>query len=267
MDRIVNKVKIFCNNNVKSNDVKRKLIAKLIENDFEIVDDDYDLAIAIGGDGSFLRMVKSTNFNSDTYYIGIDTGTLGFAQEVNADDLDEFIDKLNNNSYKVEEIGIEEIIVEYEDGNAKFYALNDITIRDAELNTCKLDIFVEDRMLENFVGDGILISTSFGSTAYNLSFGGAIVYNSLHTLQITSIAPLNSKAYRSLINSVVIPQDKEILIKPKGEKTSLIVTVDGENIFYEGVKTIRTFVKNKYIKCFREQDYNFISKVNDKFLK
>ena len=267
MKRIVNKVKIFCNNNVKSNRVKKELINKLKTHNFEIVSVGYDLGIAIGGDGAFLRMVKETNFNSDVYYIGVDTGTLGFAQEVNAEYLDDFIIKLNENTYKVEKIGIEEVTVEYEKKQEKLYALNEITIRDMELNTCKLDIFIEDHLLEHFVGDGILVSTSFGSTAYNLSFGGAIIYNSLHALQISSIAPLNSKAYRSLSNSVVIPQDKEIKIKPNASKSSLIITVDGENIFYDNVKSIKTVVKNKCIKCFREKNYNFINKVNEKFLQ
>ena len=243
------------------------MISKLKENGFTIDADEFDLGIAIGGDGSFLRMVKNTEFDINKYYIGVNTGTLGFAQEVNASNLDDFIYKLKNNKYKIEEIGVEEIEITYDNKIDKYYSLNDLAIRDSELNTTKLEIKIEEKVLENFVGDGILISTSFGSTAYNLSFGGSIIDNSIHALQITPIAPLNSKAYRTLVNSIVIPQDKVIKITPKEDKSNLIISIDGENYFYENVNKIEAFIKNRHIKCLREEEYNFILKVNEKFLK
>lgn len=266
MKRLVNKVKISANNNVKSNNIKCELENKLKSNNYEIVEENFDLCIAIGGDGAFIRMLKSVNFNKDAYYIGINTGTLGFAQEVNSEKLDDFINKLNNNEYKVEEIGIEEVSIHHISGIDNFYALNEITIRDSELNTTKLNIKVDNHYLETFVGDGILISTSFGSTAYNLSFGGSIIYNTLHTLQITPIAPFNAKTFKNLNNSIVIPQDSVISILPLEEKRNLIITIDGENKFYQEVTLIETAVKNKRIKCFKEKDYNFIDKVKEKFL-
>lgn len=264
---MIKKIKIFANNNIKSNNIKIKLIEKLENNNFIISEEDFDLVIAVGGDGSFLRMIHNSNFDENKLYIGVNTGTLGFAQEVNADELDDFIEKLKNNKYKIEEIGIEEINIYHNDKIDKYYALNDMTIRDIELNTTELEIRVEDKLFENFKGDGILISTSFGSTAYNLSFGGSVIYNTLHTLQITPIAPLNSKVYRNFMNSIVIPQDKMIEITPQNGNNNLIVTIDGENIFYENVDKIETVVKDKRIKCLREENYNFIDKVNEKFLK
>lgn len=264
---MIKNVKIFANNNVKSNNIKRELISKLKENGFNINENNFDLGIAIGGDGSFLRMVKNTKFDTSKYYIGVNTGTLGFAQEVSADKLDDFIYKLKNNKYKIEEIGIEEIEIKKEDEIDKHYALNDLTIRDNELNTTKLEIKIDGKLLENFVGDGLLISTSFGSTAYNLSFGGSVIDNNLHTLQITPIAPLNSKVYRTLMNSIVIPQDKIITITPLEGKSNLIISIDGENYFYENVSKLEASIKDKRIKCLREENYNFILKVNEKFLK
>ena len=57
--------------------------------------------------------------------------------------------------------------------------------RSSDFKTLKLNIEIDNEKLENFVGDGVVISTSFGSTAYNLSLGGAIVYNTFHSLQIS----------------------------------------------------------------------------------
>ena len=203
--------KIFSNNNEKSENICKFLKEKLLTNGF-IESDEYDLAIAIGGDGSFLRMVKNTNFNSSTLYIGINAGTLGFAQEVSIDNIDKFIEDLKNNNYKIDTIGVQKTKVLTNEGDSIFYSLNEIVIREKDLNTTTLNIKIDDVFLEQYHGDGILVATSFGSTAYNLSFGGSIIYNTFHTIQITPIAPLNNKAYRSLLNSVVLPENALIEI-------------------------------------------------------
>ena len=131
----------------------------------------------------------------------------------------------------------------------------------------KLDCYVDDSLLENYVGDGILVATSFGSTAYNLSFGGSIVPHNLHTLQITPIAPLSNKSYRSLMNSLVIPSNKNISFFPIQESKNLLLSIDGDNYFYNDIEKINVFIHNKNIRVIRKMDYNFIRKINDKFLK
>ena len=260
-----NNVKIFYNNNDKSINTFNEVKDKLIRNGFNIVENDYNIAIAIGGDGSFLRMVKETNFKSDVLYLGINTGTLGFAQEIHVNELDELIENLKTGNYKVNEFGVQETNLYSNNENSKFYSLNDIIIRDMDLNTLKLDIFIDDALLEHFAGDGILVSTSFGSTAYNLSFGGSIIYNTFHALELTPVAPLNNKTYRTLTNSLVLPQNKNIEIVPVSNK-NLIVTVDGENKYYENVDKIDTILSDKTIMCYQNIDYNFVKKINDKFL-
>lgn len=260
-----NNVKIFYNNNDKSINTFNEAKDKLIKNGFNIVENDYNIAIAIGGDGSFLRMVKETNFKSDVLYLGINTGTLGFAQEIHVNELDELIENLKTGNYKVNEFGVQETNLYSNNENSKFYSLNDIVIRDMDLNTLKLDIFIDDALLEHFAGDGILVSTSFGSTAYNLSFGGSIIYNTFHALELSPVAPLNNKTYRTLTNSLVLPQNKNIEIVPVSNK-NLIVTVDGENKYYENVDKIDTILSDKTIMCYQNIDYNFVKKINDKFL-
>lgn len=264
--RKINKVRIFTNNTAKSSNVVLELKKALEDFNFEIVDQDYDLAIAVGGDGSFLRMVKATNFNSNVLYIGINAGTLGFAQEVSIEEIDKFVDELKNNKFKVDNIGVQETKVITDDSDSYFFSLNEIVIRQKELNTVVLDVKIDDVFLETAVGDGLLISTSFGSTAYNLSFGGSIVYNTFHTLQITPIAPLNNKSYRSLLNSVILPENKVISLLPQRNR-DLLITIDGENKYYENVIKVETVVDKKRINCLRRKGYNFVEKINEKFLK
>lgn len=260
-------VKLFVNDNEESRNVSKIVREKLEIANFQIVEDNYDLAIAIGGDGSFLRMIKNTNFNENCLYIGINAGTLGFAQEVNIEEIDQFILDLKDKNYKVENIGIQEIEIKTPDTISKQLSLNEMIVRDMELNTANLNVLVEGVLLEDFVGDGLLLATSFGSTAYNLSFGGSIVYNTFHTLQLTPIAPLNNKSYRNLLNSVILPDNKEIVIKPCNRTKNLLITVDGDNNFYKNVDYVSSKVSGREIQILRMKDYNFIKKINDKFLK
>ncbi|MEG0995079.1 MAG: NAD(+)/NADH kinase, partial [Bacilli bacterium] len=258
---------LFNNDNDKSKNALKVLYDKLVQNGFEISEEDYNIAIAIGGDGSFLRMIKETKFNSDVLYIGVNAGTLGFTQEVLMDDIDEFINDLINDTYKVDSIGIQETKVITSTLEAKFYSLNEIVIREKNLNTMFINVEIDDNFLEQFVGDGLLITTSFGSTAYNLSFGGSIIYNTFHSLQITPIAPINNKSYRNLLNSIVIPENKVVTLTPSTNKNNLLITADGENIVYDDVLLIKTYINKKRIKCFRRKDYDFSKRINEKFLK
>ena len=119
--------------------------------------------------------------------------------------------------------------------------------------------------MENFSGDGLLISTSTGSTAYNMSFNGPIVYNTLASLVLTPIAPLNNRVYTSLTNPLIVPSDKIITIIP-GVK-SLFFMIDGEIKEYDNVNKVVIKISDKKINCLRMNNYHFIKIVNSKLLK
>lgn len=266
MKRKINKVKLFINKDKKSITVGKDLEKELKKYNFEIVNEDFDLGISVGGDGSFLRMVKNTEFRN-IYYIGVNSGTLGFLQEIDIKDCIDFVKRLNSNNYKVEEISIQETKVITEKETYNYNSLNEIVVRDKELNTWKSTIVVDNEKLENFTGDGILISTGTGSTAYNMSYGGSIIYNTLKALSITPIAPLNSRAYKTLVNSVIIPDKKIITLEPQTKSRNIILMVDGENITIDNVSKIETKIDNKTIKCIRMNEFHFIKVINNKILE
>ena len=210
-------------------------------------------------------MVRDNGFNSDIYYVGVNAGTLGFLQDVTIEQLDEFFKAVKEEKVKIDSLGIQETNIYTKGEIIELKSLNELVIRDKDLKVARLSINIDDEELEFFVGDGILVSTSIGSTAYNMSFGGSIVYNTLHTLQITPIAPLNSKSYRDLINSVIIPENKKIEIIPENE--NLLLSLDGENYIIDNVEKIETVVDKKRIKCLRPKGYSFSNKIKSKFLK
>ncbi len=261
----IKRVKLFINTTEKSQEAAIKVREALKRNELEEVEEDFDLGIAIGGDGTFLRMINQSEFRSDSFFVGINSGTLGFAQEVHVEDIDSFIKSLKEENFYYEEIGVGKAKVKTNEKEEELAFLNEISVRDQELNVNEMNIKVDEVLLEEFAGDGLLISTSFGSTAYNLSYGGSIVYNTFHTLQITPIAPINNKIYKALRNSVIIPFDKVITLEPK-KSHSLILMIDGKNYYYQDVENIKISRKEESIKVIRQPNYNFIQKVNDKFL-
>lgn len=263
----INKIKLFTNDNTKSKTVEKKIKRLLNENSFQLTDgDDFNLGIAIGGDGSFLRMINSSGFRQDVLYVGVNAGTLGFAQDISIDELGTFIEQIRKGQYYYEKIGVQDIEIEYSDGFANLQCLNELVLREKDLNTFHSGVYINDELLENYAGDGMLVSTSFGSTAYNLSFGGSIVHSEFDTLQLTPIAPLRSTGYKSLTNAVIFPSSKVITFYPEEKTNDIIATVDGRNSIYKGVRKVQTRIIN-HIKIIRKNDYNYTRKMHDKFLK
>ncbi len=265
----IKKIKLFPNYTKESTKkVVKVLETKLKDRGYIIDDKEFDLGIAIGGDGSFLRMVRECEFNSDVCYVGVNTGTLGFAQEIypNEEAIDEFLSKVSNDEYKIEKVGTMQSKIITHLGSLELNSLNEIIITRGVFNAMHLNVLVNNELLEKFVGDGLLISTSFGSTGQNLSYGGAIVYNQLHTLQITSIGAISSNSYYKLSNSVIMPEYMNVSIIPDKRNCNLHINSDGKKLYCNDVERIDTSVNNK-IKCLRMTNYDYTKRINEKIVK
>lgn len=266
-DSMIKNIRLFVNKNDRSIKFAHLVRNKLNTKDFKVIEDDNDdfsLGIAIGGDGSFLRMVRQNNFNSDLYYVGINTGHLGFLQDVKIDEVDEFIDDLISETYKVDHIGIQETNIICKDKESKYFSLNEAVIKDINSKVFKADVYIENDFLENYVGDGIMLVTSIGSTAHNLSYNGSIVYPSFSSLQITPMAPINSNRYRPLTKSVIIPEEVNVDIIPDNE--NLVITFDGEDTLFSNADSINSKIGKQKIKVLRFDRYGFAKKINEKLL-
>ena len=259
---MIKKIKLFINDDSKSKLISEMLLKELFKKNFIIVDNgEYDLGISVGGDGSFLKMIREENFNNNAFYIGVNAGTLGFLQEIDFNDTKNFVERLSKDDYKIEELNYLKTSV----NNIDFNSLNEIVIRKKDLSVLKNKVYVDNELLENFTGDGLLISTSTGSTAYNMSFGGSIIYNTLKAFIVTPIAPINNKAYNTLTNSLVVPNEKKITLEFNNE--DLLLIVDGKNKEMDNVSKIEIMISNRNIKCLRMNDFHFIKVINNKIIE
>ena len=261
--RIINKIKLFIKGDTESIKVANLFKEKLLDNNYVIDDIEFDLAISIGGDGTFLKMVSECNFNTKLFYIGINSGSLGFLQDVNISDIDYFIELLNINKLNYEEISFGSILVN--NGNNELPFFNEAVIRNTGYKTLRIPVYIDNSYLENFVGDGLLVSTAVGSTAYNLSSGGPIIYNSLDVFTLTPLSPINNIKYSSLSRPIVLPKNKKVNVISDHE-LSLSIVIDGKEKIIDKVKKIEVTLSKNKIKCLRMNDYDFIKKVSEKLV-
>lgn len=262
----IKKIKLFPNDNEYSLKVAGQVEEKLKAMGYELVKTGYELAIAIGGDGSFLRMIKNTQFDPNIYYIGINTGHLGFLQEIKPKNIDKFVSCLSHNQIRYDCIGIQKTTVTFQRKIETISSLNEIFIKEKELGVIRLKLIINGDEVENYVGDGMLICTSIGSTAHNLSYHGAIVHHNLHTLQITTQGALNNSVYRNVPNSIIVPETEKILLVPE-VPSNFNIRIDGDNHFYEDVEYIKTEISEEKIKILRMYDYSLSKRINEKFIQ
>ncbi|SHJ01360.1 NAD+ kinase [Geosporobacter subterraneus DSM 17957] len=262
-------INIVSNDRPISKETGRILREKLEKNGFTIAETfDYkaDLVICIGGDGSFLRTLHEYRF-PDIPIIGINTGHLGFFQELSPYQLDEFIFRYQKGDYVIQELHPVEALVCTRTSCIEIMGINEITIKGDKSRTIHLNISLDESFVEKFSGDGILVATPTGSTAYNYSLGGSIVDPRLNLLQITPIAPINTIAYRSFTSSVIVPKETAIKIHPEYTfENSILIVTDGMEHKYNEIVEIYLKMSKMKTKLLRLRNYDFWNKVKEKFL-
>jgi len=262
-------INIICNQNQYSKDTADLLKQKLTKNGFNISTNYCDnafLNIVVGGDGAFLRAVHSSNY-SKIPFIGINTGHLGFFQELSPEQIDSFIEQLKSKNYTLEKVFLLNSQIKTPKRTFSIYGVNEITIKSNSSRTVHLQISINNTFLERFSGDGVIISTPLGSTAYNYSSGGSIIYPSLGTLQLTPLAPINSKIYRSLTSGIVVPNSHKIELIPEyRDEDSLMISIDGLQHQYSNISSIVTSMSRKTITILKIESKDFWTNIRDKFL-
>jgi NAD+ kinase len=178
--------------------------------DYQKIKAEADYIIIIGGDGTFLH--SSHHFiGSDIPLLGINVGHLGFLTDVETEELVKALEMIDNDNYNIEKRMMLKTEHYREDKKiASSHALNDYVInRDPESHMLKIELFINNELVNNFRGDGLIIATPTGSTAYSLSAGGPIINPRLiKAILITPICPHNLH-----LRPMVISEQEQIKIK------------------------------------------------------
>ena len=189
--------------------------------EFEAMCKDVDLLVSLGGDGTLLGLVRRS-YGFDKPVLGINAGNLGFLADIPIACVDEMIERLLVGNYRIDDRMMIEGYIEHDGIREEFYAFNDVVItRPTIAHMIKLDAFIDNDWFNTYRGDGLIISTPTGSTAYNLSLGGPIVYPLSKVFIMTPVAP-HSLTQRPL----VVPIDFTINLSSPDE---LVVMIDGQD--------------------------------------
>lgn len=266
MGRIVT---INSNKVQKSLYTKELLHKKLIEVGFDVdyeYNPDAELIISIGGDGCFLQTIRDYNLPSIPL-VGINTGHLGFFPDISPKDIDNFIQSYLEGDYITQEIPLLQVKVTTNDGCCNIFGINEAVVKGDRSRTIHLKLDINRKRVQNFSGDGLIISTSAGSTAYNYAIGGSIVDTSLNVIQVAPISPINTNAYRCFTSSIICSHDSIVNVSPECEfENSTLVVVDGLEYNFKEINNISLSISDRNIKLLRTSNYEFWSRVCEKFL-
>ncbi|MFN3135734.1 MAG: NAD(+)/NADH kinase, partial [Candidatus Kryptonium sp.] len=142
-----------------------------------------DVIVSFGGDGTILSTARLVG-EREIPILGVNFGKLGFLAEVSPEEIFDFIKKVCKGNYRIEERMVLEAGVKGE--NKKYFALNDIVIdRAGSPRVINIETYINDEYLITYTGDGLIISTPTGSTAYSLASGGPIVSPSSRVMTLT----------------------------------------------------------------------------------
>ncbi|HMO17877.1 MAG TPA: NAD(+)/NADH kinase [Oligoflexia bacterium] len=196
-----------------------------------------NVIIVLGGDGTLISVCRHPGSSSPDI-IGVNLGTLGFLTEITADELMPTLEAYQNGATLTEPRPLLEVCVKESGKESKFFALNDVVIGKqalARIFALRLKAGSEDAAIIR--GDGVIISTPAGSTAYSLAAGGSIVHPGVDALLVTPICP-HSLSSRPL----VVPDSMtlEMTIGPDCRADSVFLTVDGQEGFplHEGASVL-----------------------------
>lgn len=226
-----------------------------------------ELIICIGGDGSLLRTLYKHSF-PNVKIAGINTGTLGFFQEFRKDDLDEFIMKYKRKEYVTQKYSPIECTMYFENKQRqKFKALNEITVKGTHTHATVVDVFIGKSQIETFYGDGIVVSSAAGSTAYNYALQGSIIDHRLSVLQLTPIAPIKSSEYSSFTSSIILPSSEKLMVIPRKDRNKKnLIAGDGIERNSSSLKKLEIELSKDNIKLLRFKGFDFWDKVKTKLL-
>lgn len=242
-----------------------KEIAK--EYNFQLTSDyrEANIIVSIGGDGAFLQALRKTQFQEDSLYLGINTGDhLGFYTDFSLNDTNAIVEAMQNELVEVRRNQTIEVSV---NGEKPFYCFNECSIRSTVIRTFVIDVFIDDMYFETFRGDGLIISTPTGSTAYNKSLRGAVVDPRIKAIQLTEIASLNNNEFRTLGSPLILSGESTLTLKVVQDGNDYpIIGADNEALSIRHIHDVNIKISPKQIKMLKLKNNSFFQRVQKTFL-
>ncbi|DAB31882.1 MAG TPA: NAD(+) kinase [Sulfurospirillum sp. UBA11407] len=219
-----------------------------------------DFLVSLGGDGTLLSLCRRS-FAYKKPILGIYAGNLGFLTDIKSSEIEAFVEKIFTKEYRIDTRMLLEVTLHKKsfDIEEKLVAFNDVVFSRAKIaGMTTIRAYIENELFNSYHGDGLIVSTPTGSTAYNISAGGPIVYPLTEALILTPVCP-HSLTQRPL----VLPVNFEVEFKSEDKDT--LIVVDGQDTYEMGdFESIRIKIADSGAKLIHRLDRDYFEVLKDK---
>ena len=190
----------------------------------QFIPPEVSLVISIGGDGTFLRAARWIG-NREIPILGINTGNLGFLSSCRLPEAEEMIAQVCQGDIRIEKRMLIEISSDKIPADKWRYALNEISFMRYGSSMLNVNAYVKDSFLAKYSGDGLIVATPTGSTAYSLSAGGPIIEPTIDCICLCPVAP-----HTLTLRPLVAGGDSIIKLFPESRANNFILTIDDQSM-------------------------------------
>jgi len=183
-----------------------------------------DLILVLGGDGTMIATARMIE-DLEVPVLGINYGGLGYLTEFRIEELYSALESILEGNYRLDKrVMLRTLHQRGDEVINRHRVLNDVVINKSALaRIIEIDVYLNDQFVNSFRADGLIVSTPTGSTAYNLSAGGPVIFPSMNAIVITPICPF------TLSNRpIVVPDDAVIELRLKTDLEEVALTLDGQ---------------------------------------
>jgi NAD+ kinase len=220
-----------------------------------------DLTISIGGDGTFIKTVGYIR-DSGVPILGINTGRLGFLSNISKDQIQSTMEMVKQKQFEYQKRSLLRINTQENLFGDDNFALNEVTFHKKDTaSMITVHASLDNKYLNSYWADGLIVATPTGSTAYNLSCGGPIITPGCQVHILTPIAPHNLN-----VRPMVVPDHMPIKLSIEGRERKYLISLDGnsKNI-RQGEEVIITKAEFM-INVVKFEDNNFLDTIRNKML-
>ena len=230
-------------------------------NSYESLRDNANFLFSIGGDGTLLKAVTFVR-ESNIPIMGINTGRLGFISSISAGQIDDAINDILKENYKISERTLLELNTENKLFKVKNFALNEVAISKKDTSSMiRIDAYVDDDFLNTYWADGLVVSTPTGSTGYSLSCGGPIIMPGTNNIIITPNAPHNLN-----VRPIVINDNSIIKLKVEDRDQLALVSLDSRSRAFDSDTELIIKKANFKIRLIQPQNNSFAATIRNKLM-
>ena len=245
---------------LKENGVTTHELSETIANQQELSAFRPDFLFSIGGDGTFIDAANLVG-NSGIPILGINTGRIGFLTNVNRNNFQKAFSFLQESDYQIERRSLLQIKSDNGETLPASFALNDISIHPYGESINEVRVQANGEHLNTYWGDGVIVATPTGSTAYSLSCGGPILVPSSNVMVLTPIA-----SHSLTVRPIVLPADNELKIKVESRSHRFVLSVDSHRLTMNDDVTLTVSRAPYTIQTVRLPNAGFYSVIREKLL-